>query len=540
MTFASLAGRPRFLSALTCAIPAMILAALLVLPFLNTPFTIDDPIYLREAQHTLVDPLHPQAFDLVWSSDLNLRASKILPGGIAVPYLLIPTALLGCPEWAGHLTQLILLLAAIFGVAIAALRLGLEHRQATFAALLVAACPAVLGMAGTVMPDIAAMLFVILGMERVIAWRENREWHAGLLATWWLTLAGLTRTHTLLVLPAAFVFLLDGIAPDDVSASFRAFRTRFVPLVLVPLAFLLITAVTADPGSRGSNILVAHFRLTGGLLTVIHNGLAFLAHWTLVIPLTIPWFILRFRVLPPKLLWVPAMVASMLSMRLGWVVFPAAATSIVLMDIAWDAIQRRDRVQLSLWLWLWLAAPVVIYFHLPSKYLLPSVPAAMILMVRLLPHSSRTTARWLLPSMVAASALLGLLILIGVRDLAEIQRRAVTDLIVPHLSRGERVWFSGHWGFQWYAELAGAKPVTLEPPLPEHGDIIVVSWIDVLRFPNQWSARTVIQDMVYPGNGVGRVMDSKAGAGFFSNLWGYMPWVWGSGDTSHFEVWRVE
>ncbi len=49
-------------------------------PFLHAPFTIDDPIYLREAQHVLEDPLHPQAFNMVWSTDLNLRASKILPG----------------------------------------------------------------------------------------------------------------------------------------------------------------------------------------------------------------------------------------------------------------------------------------------------------------------------------------------------------------------------------------------------------------------------------------------------------------------------
>src|SRR5277367_2847635 len=93
-------AQPGFLSALSCALPAMVLAALLLLPFLNAPFTIDDPLYLREAQHVLTDPLHPQAFNVVWSMDVNLRASQILPGGIAVPYLLLPTALAGCPEWA--------------------------------------------------------------------------------------------------------------------------------------------------------------------------------------------------------------------------------------------------------------------------------------------------------------------------------------------------------------------------------------------------------------------------------------------------------
>src|ERR1700744_6005949 len=90
MNEAKAEARPRLLSALVCAWPAMALAAVLLLPFLNTPFTIDDPIYLREAQHALEDPLHPQAFQIVWDFEVSRPASQILPGGLFVPYLLIP------------------------------------------------------------------------------------------------------------------------------------------------------------------------------------------------------------------------------------------------------------------------------------------------------------------------------------------------------------------------------------------------------------------------------------------------------------------
>jgi hypothetical protein len=148
--------------------------------------------------------------------------------------------------------------------------------------------------------------------------------------------------------------------------------------------------------------------------------------------------------------------------------------------------------------------------------------------------------RWLIPSVAGAGAILGLLILLGVRDLAETQRRAVANLIEPHISLGERVWFAGHWGFQWYAELAGASPVTLLPPFPRRGDIIVVSEIDFPHFPQKWSARTVLQRVPDTGHGIGRVMDAEAGVGFFSTPWGYLPWAWGPGRTSRFEVWRVE
>ena len=157
------------------------------------------------------------------------------------------------------------------------------------------------------------------------------------------------------------------------------------------------------------------------------------------------------------------------------------------------------------------------------------------LVVRLLPEARPAMARWLIRSTVMAGAALGLLILLGIRDLAETQRRAVTELIEPRIKLGEHVWFAGHWGFQWYAEEMGASPMTLEPPLPQTGETIVVSEIDQSYIPRTWTHRTVVQHLCYPTSRIGRVMDSEGGAGFFSNPSGYLPWVWGSGDENCFE-----
>jgi hypothetical protein len=529
----------RSLVALQIAWPAMVLAAVLLLPFLNTPFTIDDPLYLREAQHALVEPLHPQAFSMVWSTDLELRAGQILPGGVSVPYLLLPTALAGCAEWAGHLTQLLLLLAALYATALAALRLGLDRMQTRFVVILTATCPAVLGIAGTVMPDIPAMLFVVLGMERLIAWREDRHWSQATGATLWLTLAALTRAHTIVALPAAFVFLLDGIRAEEIRSSFRSFRARFLPLVLTPLAVLVVSELTGDPESAGDNIFTWVMDDPGAAHLIVQNASAFLAHLMIVVPLTIPWLAQRYRQIPSALMLAFLAAGCAASVRLGWVAFAGAATLIALTDILMDALRRRDRVQLALWLWLFLAVPVILYVHLPSKYLLPSVPAAAMLVVRRLRDSGPAAARRLIPVLSTAWAILGVLILLGVRDLAETQRRAVTELILPHTQAFERVWFSGHWGFQWYAESAGATPVTLQPPFPQPGDIIVVSYIDHPRFARDWTERTVLQHVTYP-NRFGRVMDFEARSGFFSSPSGFLPWVPGSGRANTFEVWRVK
>ena len=50
---------------LRCATPALIVAVLILAPFREKAFTIDDTSSLYQARHALVDPLHPAAFDMV-------------------------------------------------------------------------------------------------------------------------------------------------------------------------------------------------------------------------------------------------------------------------------------------------------------------------------------------------------------------------------------------------------------------------------------------------------------------------------------------
>lgn len=345
--------------------------------------------------------------------------------------------------------------------------------------------------------------------------------------------------HTIVILAAVFVFLLDGITGAEISASFRRFPARFLPIVLTPIAAAIVSFITTPQSSEGEKLFaIASF--PGIRHYMVQNAFAFLAHWLLVVPLTIPWLALRFRQITPALLLVPLVGASLLSVRLGWVAFAAAATCVVLADILWDAIQRRDRDQLALWLWLFLPVPAFIYIHLPSKYLLPSVPAAAILVVRLIPEARRASMRWLIPAVATAGAVLGLLILSGIADLAKTQRRAVAEMIEPRVKLGEHVWFAGHWGFQWYAELAGATPLTVELPSPRPGETIVVSKIDLAYITRTWTNRQVLQSFCYPSSRLGRVMDYRGRAGFFSSPFGYLPWIWGSGAPGCFEVWRAE
>ena len=316
--------------------------------------------------------------------------------------------------------------------------------------------------------------------------------------------------HTLIALAPACVFLLDGITPQEIRSSFKRFPARFLPILLTPILFFLANAITADPEPGGENILLTMTRLPGGIGLVIENGCAFLAHWLLVIPLTIPWIFVR-RARVQKFLLAGLLFASVLSLRVGWVAFPAIAS---LTRARSTSFATLSNAAIDFELALWSLAIT----RRPGHLLYPAaleIPAA----VRTRRGHSRHApdprnqprhkfcmdaprSRYSRSHAGTPDRLF------GVRDLAQTQREAVETLVTGRIiAMGQRVWIAGHWGFQWYAEEAGAEPVTRRAPLPQPGDIIVDSQADYPLFAKQWTARTVLDEVPYTGSGIGRVMD---------------------------------
>jgi hypothetical protein len=137
-------------------------------------------------------------------------------------------------------------------------------------------------------------------------------------------------------------------------------------------------------------------------------------------------------------------------------------------------------------------------------------------------------------------SLLGLAMLRADANFAGAGRAAAATLIAPRVAAGQQVWYVGHWGFQWYAERAGARFFSLSPPYPMPGDLVVES-----RNSNPQIDTDLIREVLVPvglledATPGGRLMDRKAGAGFFSNTWGYLPWAWSDEPIDSFFTWRV-
>ena len=524
----------------------MLLAAVCLLPFLNKAFTIDDPYFLHEARQTLVTPRTPTSAAICWENVPHKRTLRAIgPNGPLMGYVLLPVVLTGEREWTGHLLILAILMGAVMATSALALRCGADSRAATLAGLVFASTPVVLGMAGTVMPDIPATALAVLGMERLLAWKKQRKLRQALVAGAALGMAPFGRMHTIFLLPIAAFLLADGLFWPPAGGKLRLLgSSRWLPLWLAAFCFVFLTWLTLDPSS--SAILVAAPNADQvGAGNIWQNLPNFGADWMLVTAFGFAWLALdgAFGI------WTLVTVAGAGAFARFALDVPRAtffafalAGAMALALVMVEAWRSGNRIWLALALWLLIPAPILPYTHFPPKYFAACAPAAAILLgwkISRLPIPRRVMASGLT---IVASAALGVAIVKADADFAGSARQVVAEEITPHIRAGGQAWYSGQWALKWYAEKAGANCLTNDPPYPSKGDLLIADKVDgsarFIASTGMFKGRLV--RVISPGAPGGRVYNWDAGAGFFSNHAGYWPWRWSSAPLNTYYVWVLE
>ena len=536
--------------AFTSSAAAGALAIGVLLLFLGKAYSVDDVTFLLQAQHALTDPVHPTAFEMVFHGE-RMRLSRDLVTGPVMAYLLIPSILLDGAEWITHLIQAILLACGAFFTAALSLRMGLTRLQAAIAALLLVASPAVIAMAATGMPDVPAMVFAVIGIERFVAAHYERKFVPAAVGALLLVAAALSRPHVLLLFPCAALLLIDfGVPSGSSRRPLRKVVTPpFVCLVAGLLCWALFVFVTRDPFSGDTIVNTPIRRATENM--VMFNLASFALHWAVGFPLAVLWPLVRgsefFDMRRTRIAFVLGLLVSMSGtfLRFGLVSGAIAIVVVchsfdVLADIVLYAWRNRGRGNLGLASWLFLGAATASYVHLPEKVLVPSAPAMAILIASQVPSqmaafSKHRVKAAFLGATIAAGLVLGVLIIRADASLGEIGRQG-GKVVALYRQRGERVWIDGGWGFQWYAMKSGAKVMATSPPFPETGDVVITGLTSHLiqkSSPN----RTLIYRRIFPEPG-GRIFTE--GAGFYENTNGPWPWMPGKRELGRISAWRIE
>jgi len=180
--------------------------------------------------------------------------------------------------------------------------------------------------------------------------------------------------------------------------------------------------------------------------------------------------------------------------------------------------------------WVLIPLPIVYYAHLPIKYLLPCIPAVILMCFRLMEGFSVRVVRIAAFALIAASTGYSLLILRSDAEFAEFGRYAMYRLVSPHVAAGEKVWFGGQYWAYWYAPMAGATLTFPGGPQPKPGDLLVVGVFGgegahalLERFPHRTLVEAVSQNHRF-----GRMYNGRS-------MWGF-----GESENDRYELWRID
>ena len=483
---------------------------------------------------------------MCWESVLQKRTMRAIgPSGPLMGYVLIPVILSGGREWVGHLLILLILLAAVIATTSLASRCGADRRQSTLAGLIFASTPVVLGMAGTVMPDIPATALGVFGIERLLAWKAQRKLHQALVAGLALGLAPLGRAHTLLLLPVGALMVAgDSFWPLSWRRIREAGLVRWAPVLMAAAAFVFFTWLTYVP-SPTAVFPTAPNAYQVGVGNIRRNLESFGADWMLATAFGIAWMILdgwRGIMSLGVILLAGQAASDFLDYPIASYWSLSLAGLLALTFALVETWRTRKPAMFGLALWLWVPLAIMPYIHFPMKYLAVCAPAAAILMAWKISRLTKLRLAVACGAIVCTGTALGLAILKADADFAGSAREEVAREITPHVRAGGQAWFFGQWALNWYAEKAGATCLTSDPPYPHSGDLLIADRLDgsarALDAAGTFRGRLI--QMISPGDPGGRIYNPEAGAGFYSNRVGFWPWSWSSEPLNTYYVWVLE
>lgn len=550
----------------------LVLALLALAPFLAKPWFTDDPLVLRSAEAVLADPLRPYAATTNWFGETRALADTTFNPPL-LAYVLAPVvAAFGASEVALHT---VLLAPALLALA-ATWRLARRWcTRPALAAILLLASPAFLVSATSVMPDVTFVAALLWALERWIVADElesagARSTGARLTACACALVAALTKHFGLLALPLCALATLahastartdaGGRTPRDLGAPFaaRVGATRlralaWLALPLVGLALveawnahaygeaLLLRAAREDRAIRATLVEPAWMR---GLAALAFLGgsaapLAFVAPWMLararlvaaVGGAVLAGLLLAFVPLEAHAHFDPGAGVGVRVQAALWIAVAAGALALAARAIA----RPRDGADVLLGAWVLLVAGFATFVNwgVNARTLLPLAPAVAVLAVRALDERSAVGAtragRSGLLVAVGAALVLALLVALGELELARSQRDHAVELTARAQREGRAAFVQGHWGFQRYAESAGATSLERNgaPPPPGSAELVPARNTGVWLPPPERIAAVdrVTHALHLPLTTFGW----EAGASFHAHTMGLLPFAWNRG-----------
>lgn len=506
-------------------------------PFAGKAFHIDDPLFLWAARHIQSHPSDPYGFSVTWYVSSMSMAEVTKNPPIACYYLAAAATLFGWNETALHLAFLLPALGAAFCTYLLAEQMCARPLLAALATVLT---PVFLVSSSNLMCD-TMMLWVWLAA--LLCWRRGLERPIWLIvAAVLISVCALTKYFGVSLIPLllAYTFVSQRrrgfafgvmVIPLGVLAGYEIMAHRLYDrsLLLDAIGFSVGMRKELEPWWVTPWIGLS---FTGGCMGVVLFYLPFL--WS------------------KRVLLAGAALAALLALPLvrienrpwSWSMFIQAAIWVLsgLAVVALAVTDLRQRRDADAWLlFLWVAGTLVFAVRLNwvinGRSILPLAPAVGILLVRRLEtqHWRGGKAKWLqaLPLIPAAA----LAVAVTAADCRQADSdRSAARAIAAECS-GRTLWFEGHWGFQYYMQLAGGEPADYYEHPFRAGDFFAVPETNYgLWFDLESSAFCEVLRIERPPLLGLTTMNPRQGAGFYSHGFGPLPFMFGSSEAMRYRL----
>ncbi|HVM46929.1 MAG TPA: glycosyltransferase family 39 protein [Candidatus Acidoferrum sp.] len=530
------------------------LVAACLLPFSDKAFHIDDILFLRAGQHIRHHPLDFYGFNMNWYGATRPMVENFDNPPLACYYLALVSALAGWGEPALHLSFLLPALAAACGIFSLARRHAASPVWATVMAVLT---PVFLISATTVMCDVMLVAFWVWTVALFDRGLEANQPCAFMASGVLAALAFLTKFTGLALFP---LLLAYGLVK----------QRRFGWWLATPLILLFVAALYQATTQLlyGKGLLLTAVGVSShagklhgeGLFERQVLGLSYVGGCFLPMLFYVPWLWSRRGLIGLLILTAPCLLAFPYLPRLAtllwqpdgrpdWLlclqstVFVTSGVHIFLLAAA-ECWEQRDATTVLLLLWVLgiLLFATTLNWTLNGRSVLPMAPAIAILAARRLQRRCQAQQAAIPSSLLWPALAAGLLSLTLAKadcDLADTGRTAALTLCTNFQHPGKRLWFEGHWGFQYYMEQGGAKPLESNFAQATAGDVVIVPSENVNIFDLATNLVRLSETLEYRPNTCCSTMNLAVGAGFYAGTAGPFPFSISRPDPECYYIFEV-
>jgi len=556
----------------------------ITLPFLNHAYHIDEPLFLKIAQHIKFFPTDPYGFYYLWNAVYEpIHEIAAFPPGFAYYLAAISGTHYYPPEWIIHLSLIPFAILGVLSFYFIMRRFDFDPRWSLLGTLLFAASPAFVISANMAMPDMASISLALGGIALSIrGW--NKKTDAPLILGG--LLIGLSTLMRYNAVPFIGICFLLGLSYSNYK---RALVPTLISLSLFCLwilwSFVLIgsshmtstTSIFAELGGFQSRFWSYNIHLTLSTFLPIFTlfiiwKLGRVWGWALLflaidLALIFSFYgkIKYFHFFPDALFFGIGLSANIFLCVIVWKIFKeeiqlktthqkTSGKLSLSLDIISQPKFINSKSFRNLVLVFWIVTVIsipLIYVHFASKYLIFIQPPLIILLLSYLQRFEGIRLRFLT---AAIPIMLLISVLVAHSDFryANAYRDTVRGIFIdpenPNFLGGvspkPKVWFTGHWGWQYYLERFGASPLPYIPydqgsVLP--GDFILTPFYASAHpiHPTIKQELTQIDEFTPKSQYLFNTMNGKGRAGFYSNHWGPLPYSITSVPSEFFKIFQV-